>query len=222
MNIDLPDLWSASLRTTVTQVEAATGVESAAWRTAGRATKAKPKGDDLTFWAEDGLRQLQAYVDWTQQTDWTLASFDGAPAIELAVSCEFGDVKVRGFIDSVWALPTGEMVVVDYKTGSRTPDSLLQLGLYAASLEVMGFPRPSLGSFWMTRDGQMTSPESLDRYTPKFWADMFRMFASAVEGDIFIPNVGMHCRTCGVRDACAAVGGTDAWRYDPMHPSYNP
>jgi hypothetical protein len=37
-----------------------------------------------------------------------------------------------------------------------------------------------------------------------------------------LPNVSGHCRTCGVKDACYANGGVDAYIYDPMHPAYKP
>ena len=219
---NLEQAWLSALDATVAKKVDETGYDLAQWRTAGRPTKAKPNGEDLDFWKEDGLGQLHAYSLWLSTTDWTLVDFDGEPAVEMPVSCTFGDVPVRGFIDGIWATPEGQLVIVDYKTGSRTPDSLLQLGLYAASLEQMGYPRPPLGAFYMTRKHEMTKPESLDRYTVHFWEQMFGLFSKAVEEDIFLPNVGQSCRTCGVRDACAAVGGVDAYRYDPLHPAFQP
>ena len=212
--------WLSTLDRTVSAKVEQTGFDLSAWRIAGRPTKDKPHGEDIEFGTESGLAQLHGYSLWLASTDWTLVDFDGEPAVELPVSCHFGDIPVRGFIDGVWATPDGELVVVDYKTGSRTPDSLLQLGLYAASLEQMGYPRPSLGAFYMTRKGEMTKPESLDRYTAHFWEQMFSLFSRAVQEDIFLPNVAQNCRTCGVRDACAAVGGVDAYRYDPLHPAF--
>lgn len=218
--MDLESIWSDTLTGYVEATVMASGMQPGAWAKVGRSTKDKPEGEDLTWWEADGLRQLQSYDKWLKRTEWKFVAFDGVPGIEFPVEAKFGSHTVKGFIDAIMVNPEGQMICVDHKTGSRTPDSMLQMGLYAASLEAMGLPRPDLGCFWMTRKGGPTDPEPLDRYTVKFFTDMFDMFDKAVAQDIFIPHVGQYCRGCSVRDACYAVGGVDAYKFDRLHPSY--
>ena len=218
--VDLKELWHSYLDAEVARTTEATGQQAEVWRIAGRPSKEKPDGENLDWWRADGLDQLQGYERWLNKTDLRFVSYDGTPAIELPFVIELAGITVRGFIDAVMVNPDGEVIVIDHKTGSRTPDSLLQLGLYATAMEVMGYPRPSLGSFWMTRKGSMTQPESLDRYSIDFYTQSFTLFDTAVANDIFIPNIGSHCRGCSVRTYCYATGGALAYRSDPLHPQY--
>lgn len=222
MTIDIGPQWRKALDDLVAATQARTQTEVSSWATAGRATKDKPNGDDLDFWRKAGEEQLQGYLKWLHSTDWVFADIDGEPMIEFPVQAEFGGVPVKGIIDGCMVTPDGELGALDWKTGSRTPESSIQLGLYASALEVMGYPRPTFGAYFMTRKGVLTEPESLEKYTVHYFNEMFGMFRKAVEMEIFIPDVASHCRTCSVRNACFAVGGTDAYIYDPMHPAYKP
>ena len=96
----------------------------------------------------------------------------------------------------------GELVVVDLKTGSRTPESDMQLGFYAAGLELMFGVRPHLGAYWMARKGGLTPLVDLDRYTPEFIGKMLDKFNLAVEHEIFLPHATSLCGSCGVRPLC--------------------
>ena len=216
---DLKALWHSALDDLVERTTQSTGRATIDWRTVGRG-KSKPNGEDLEWWREDGLRQLDGYAKWLDTTDYKFLSYAGEPAIEFPFVVELAGVTVRGFIDAVMVTPDGEVVVIDHKTGSRTPDSVAQLGIYSTALELLGYTRPSLGAFWMTRKGEMTEPESLDRYSIDYFKTVFAQFSKAVGEDIFIPNPGSHCRGCSVRDACYIAGGTSAWKYDPLHPQF--
>ena len=216
----LTALWTQTLNAEVLRVTDATGYQPKVWRSAGRPTKDKPRGEDIEWWEQSGAEQLGTYQAWLDSTDWRFAVYDGVPAIEFPVECAFGDVTVRGFIDAVFVTPDGEVVIVDYKSGSRTPDSFAQLSLYSACLGQMGYPIPTLGSYWMTRKGTMTEPTDLQRMDAQYWTNIVRQFKTAVDADIFLPNVGSHCFSCGVRDACYAAGGIDSYKYDPLHPAY--
>lgn len=220
MNAEL--MWSDILDEEVAKSAARTRIDPRNWRTAGRKSKDKPEGENLDWWRADGARQLANYRKWLETTDWRVVTYDGVPAVELPFEVQIAGLTVRGFIDSVWALPSGEVVVVDAKTGSRTPDSMVQMSLYATALEVQGYPRPSLGSYWMTRKGGPTDPESLDRFNLHWWESIVRQFTTAVDNEIFLPNVGSHCISCGVKDSCYTVGGIDAYKFDPLHPNYLP
>jgi hypothetical protein len=45
---------------------------------------------------------------------------------------------------------------------------------------------------------------------------MFRQFNLGIENQIFLPNIGMSCGTCGVKEYCFAVGGQLAEIFDPL------
>ena len=47
----------------------------------------------------------------------------------------FGTVPVKMALDRIMQLPDGELVVLDLKTGSRTPSTTLQLGFYSVGIE---------------------------------------------------------------------------------------
>lgn len=184
------------------------------WRTAGRVTKAKPNGEDIDWWTEEGVRQVQGYIDWRKQSEsefgWQLATFDDPitgeerPAIELELSVVFGGIQVKMFIDRVFAMPTGQLVVVDLKTGSRDPETQMQNGVYASGLErAYGF-RPQLGAYFMTRKGTITVPEDLDTFGLDYFDTVFPMFERAVQAEVFIPHVSRMCKGCGVRAHCPA------------------
>jgi hypothetical protein len=219
---DLGEIWRKEFDDLVARTAARTQTDPNMWRTAGRPTKANPNGFGLDWWMESGVEQLEKYAAWLEATDWVFMEVDGEPVVEFSVEVEFGGIPVKGFIDAVMVTPAGEVVLIDYKTGARTPESHIQLGLYAASLERMGLPRPSVGAYYMTRKGEMSDPEPLGQFTQQLWDSLFSQFKKAVDSDIFIPNVSGHCRTCGVANACYAAGGTDAYIYDPMHPAYKP
>jgi hypothetical protein len=45
---------------------------------------------------------------------------------------------------------------------------------------------------------------------------MFAKFELGVQNEIFIPNIGMSCNGCGVKDYCYAAGGELSEIYDPL------
>lgn len=212
--------WDHIFGTHVSRTEEESGVATVLWRTAGRKTKDKPNGDDLEFWYAEGYRQVADYAHWLNTSGWSIYAHGGNPLIEAEVSGDLGGVHIKAFLDAVLVRPTGELVVTDYKTGSRTPIGLLQLGTYRALLlQTLGL-EVNLGSFYMTRKGEMTEPEDLRRFTPEYLGKLFARLAIGIEGGVFLPHLGDHCRTCDVASSCAAKGGTDAYRFDPDHPHY--
>jgi hypothetical protein len=65
----------------------------------------------------------------------------------------------------------------------------------------------------MARTGELTAPQSLDRYTEARLGSWAKGFELAMENKIFIPSVGFMCGTCSVNSACYAVGGKDSHLY---------
>lgn len=218
---DIPTMWANCLAEEVERVQGLNpDTPTDHWRKAGRTTKEKPNGEDLTWWMEEGQRQLDTYAKWLSETNWEFVEFNGEPLIEFNVSGNLGDNYTKGFIDSV--MTDGEnTMLVDYKSGSRTPFGLMQLGVYRILLRNLTGVDATHGVFWMTRKGEPTDPAPLDRYTNDYVVNLFSQFHAAVDNQVFIPKEGSHCWSCDVRSACYIQGGVDSYLYDPDHPKYN-
>lgn len=182
------------------------------WRTAGRKTKEKPNGEDIAWWAEAGREFIGRYIDWRISTDDTLQllAVEGEPGIEVEVTVPIGGVPMRGYIDRLFAdRSTGEPMVVDLKTGSRTPVSPMQLALYSIQLEAV-LKRPVVwGAYFDARKGVLTEPIDLSTFTEQKLGVVYNNLDKAVEAGIFLPRIDSHCKACGVRSACIFQGGIE-------------
>jgi len=106
--------------------------------------------------------------------------------------------------------------VVDFKTGKSTPDSAMQLGIYACLMEMQFGIRPTRGYFYSARDAKFEEAEGLSRWTIPVMTELFAQFARGLEAEVYLPNIGMACSSCGVKDYCYAVGGELSSIYDPL------
>lgn len=183
------------------QIEA-TGLETASWRSGGRATKANPDKENDVWWIDSGREMLDKWVAWrTGSHGWKLWEHDGIPAIELGLNPVLGGVTVQMHIDRVMVTPDGELVILDLKTGQRTPSSDLQLAFYAVGLEKMLGIRPKYGTYWMARDGNTSPLVELDFYKTEIIEEMVADFDKARKAHLFIPNLN-HCKMCDLTDKC--------------------
>ena len=221
---DLPNigvLWTKRFDEELTAQVEHTGVPPEQWKKAGRQTKDKPNREDVAWWRQDGLRQLQDYYAWLRNSGWTLLGDGDAPFSEIEVSGDFHGQHVKAFLDAVMVNPQGLMTVVDFKSGTRTPKSPIQLALYSVLLDQTMDLKVPYGSFMMTRKTEMTDPIDLSRWNAEWFEGQFSRLRFAVDQGIFMPNVGDACFTCDVSDSCYANGGFQAFRYDPDHPQYS-
>jgi putative RecB family exonuclease len=138
-----------------------------------------------------------------------------AAGIELLLEAEVGGVMLRGIIDRLDVTPSGELVVVDYKTG-RVPSEMQErsrLGgvhFYALLCEEVLGVRPSLVRLMYLREPVMieTAPSEqaltgLRRRTAAVWRAIER---SCAEED-FRPKPGLLCDWCSYKEHCPAFGG---------------
>lgn len=188
------------------------------WFAGGR----HPDKQRYEYWKEQAPQMVQRWIDWRSEHNWKIAEFGGVPAIEFEVKSPIPglDVPFIGFIDRVMVLPSGDLVVLDLKTGARQVPEV-QLGVYANALEAQGLPRPMYGVYWNARTGKHTPPTPLDKYSSDYVAQHFQQFYTAAKGGTFLPNVyADNCRTCTVQRACYAFGGDLSVQYDPLDPNY--
>ncbi len=192
----------------IQQQEARSGIPHTEWRATGRKTKEKPNGEDKAWWLVDGPRQVAEFIEWYERANLTPAELNRGPGIEYPVDMVIAGIDVKAYIDNISVTRDGELVVIDYKSGTRKPDQEIQLGLYALGLELGGDPRPSIGAYYMTRTAELTPAVNLDRYTLNYFEPIFTQLDAGIRAGVFLPHVSSMCNGCGVAQYCTAVGGT--------------
>lgn len=153
-----------------------------------------------------GLEQTTKYIDWYQdhpeEVIWIAP--DGTPGIEIGFDIDLDGVQIKGFIDAViFNENTKEIIVRDNKTGNKPGDDF-QLAVYAVALaEQYGIEQPTVGDYWMGRNGKPT-----DRYDLTFWtrekvSEKFRWLEDNLQAGNFdaTPDPSI-CRFCDVAWAC--------------------
>lgn len=191
------------------------GYQTTEWNVTGRASKANPNKEDEAWWRENGPGFVQAWLTWRDRTGWNIwLTPEGVPAIEVGLNPVFGDVPVKQFIDRIFVTPDGELVVLDLKTGSRTPEPD-QLGDYGAGIEQMLGVRPSWGTYWMARQGGTTPSVDLSVYTQGRVGYEYANARRGMLDGVFVAHRSPLCGSCGVRKFCYAVNGEDSAKYLP-------
>jgi putative RecB family exonuclease len=138
-------------------------------------------------------------------------------ARELLVETELeSGLLLRGYVDRLDIAPTGELRVVDYKTGAAPrqvaePRALFQMKFYALVLLHLRGVVPTQLLLLYLADGQALAyrPEEaelrrFERTLDAIWAAILR---AAGDGD-FRPNPGRLCEWCSHRALCPAWDGT--------------
>ena len=196
-------VWQDAFKHEKERQEASTGIPGALWRAGGRATKANPDKENGLWWDDAGFGMLQKWATWrTGSHGWKLWSDgNGVPAIEIGMSPILGGVTVQMHIDRVMVTPEGELIILDLKTGARTPSSDLQLAFYAAGMEKTFGIRPKYGTYWMAREGTTTPLVDLDFYSMEMIEQMVSDFDKARQAHLFIPNFN-HCKMCDLTTRC--------------------
>ena len=215
--IDTQRIWDEAFLAQIAEVEAKSNTNPSDWRKGGRATKVNPDKEDKAWWDENGKKMLDDFIASYTANKWKVwVTPQGIPAIELGVNVLFGDVLIKGYIDLIFENSDGSLTVVDLKTGARTPDSSMQLGVYAAAIEKTFGIRPQYGAYYSARTSTLEPSAGIERWTFPVLTEMFRQFEAGLQAEIFLPNIGMSCGTCGVKDYCYSVGGQLAQIYDPL------
>lgn len=138
-------------------------------------------------------------------------------ACELHVETELGSgVRLRGYVDRLDVAPTGEIRVVDYKTGAAPREigeakAMFQMKFYAVVLwRLRGVVPRQLKLMYLT-DGQClayTPDEAelrrFERTLEAIWSAILR---AGRTGD-FRPNPSKLCGWCSHQALCPSFGGT--------------
>ncbi|ADD44121.1 RecB family exonuclease [Stackebrandtia nassauensis] len=125
-------------------------------------------------------------------------------------------VRLKGYIDRLDVAPTGEIRVVDYKTGgvpreAFRAEALFQLKFYAVALWHVRGVVPTVLRLIYLKDGQAIdySPTEAElRATERNITALWRAIGEAVtRGDFRAKKSGL-CGWCHFKDRCPEFGGT--------------
>jgi putative RecB family exonuclease len=150
---------------------------------------------------------------------------------EQRVEVELSDgTLLRGFVDRIDVAPTGELRVVDYKTGKAPPaarelaefKAMFQMKFYAVALLRSRGVMPTRLRLLYLADGQVLdyTPDldELLRFEKTLMAIWRAIQSAGATGD-FRPHPSKLCSWCAHRDLCPEFGGTPppypGW---PEHP----
>lgn len=196
------DAFDRAFQAEIDRVEQESNVPRSEWRSGGRASKAWPDKENYDWWVANGPAMVKSWVSWRLGSGWSIAEFDGNHAIEFEIDFPIGDdFFVRMIIDRVMVNGSGELAVIDLKSGSRSPSSDLQLAVYATGMDRMLGVRPQYGAYWMAREGTSTPLADLDHLSSDRVVSMLKMFDTARKSQIFLPNL-KECHYCGVAEHC--------------------
>lgn len=139
---------------------------------------------------------------------------------EQRVEVELSDgTLLRGFVDRIDVAPTGELRVVDYKTGKAPPEAralaefkaMFQMKFYAVALLRLRGVVPARLRLLYLADSQVLdySPDlaELERFEKTLMAIWHAIQKSGETGD-FRPNPSKLCSWCTHQNLCPAFGGT--------------
>jgi hypothetical protein len=213
---DWDTLFNEHFNGCIADQEKRSGMSKSEFRASGRASKQYPNKEDEAWWRENGPVMVARWASWRANTPWNLYVFDDdTPAIEVMFEIVVGGTPLRGAIDRVFITPENEIVLLDLKSG-REPDSDLQLGTYAKAMRDQYTVPATWGTYWMARTGSNTPCHPLDLYSDAYLDHHYGEARRGMEAGLFPAKVSNMCGSCGVRDACWAVGGKDAAKFSPL------
>jgi putative RecB family exonuclease len=131
------------------------------------------------------------------------------------VEADVGEVMLRGYVDRLDIAPTGELRIVDYKTGKAPPEvgeakALFQMRFYGLVVWRRDGIVPFELKLMYLGDGQSLSirpDEDVLVATERKVLAIWRAIADAVERRRFEPRTGPLCRFCQHQALCPAFGG---------------
>lgn len=182
-----------------------------------------PDDPELATWLTSASGLLDAYFEMEDPQRLQ------PEACELRVETELpSGVLLRGFIDRVDVAPTGEIRLVDYKTGKAPREigeakAMFQMKFYALVLwRLRGeIPRQLLLMYLANKQKLAYSPDEdelrrFERTLEAIWQAILR---AGKTGD-FRPNPSKLCDYCDHKALCPAFGGTPppypGWPEDPV------
>jgi putative RecB family exonuclease len=168
-------------------------------------------GADLAIWLEECRGLLGRY--FTLEDPQRLEPAEREVYVETLLD---SGLQLRGYIDRVDVAPTGEVRIVDYKTGKAPPErfearALFQMKFYALVLWRTRGVLPRMLQLVYLGSGEMLRylPEERDLLaTERKVQALWRAIERATQTGDWRPSRGVLCGWCDHQELCPAWGGT--------------
>ena len=152
------------------------------------------------LYERQGAEQLRQFI--------ALRSLEPKPDVlttEKSFRFTIEDIVIIGRIDRIDRLPSGGVLVLDYKTGlpkdDRDASNSVQLGLYGMAARIEGHAVEKM-AFYNLEDNTVAETKRIDE--EKIYKTVLAA-ADGIRSGEFTPNPGFHCRNCGFSSLCPAT-----------------
>ncbi len=175
-----------------------------------------PSDPELDTWLESARELVDAYFALEDPRRVQPEACELRLEVELPTTGMADPVLLRGYVDRLDVAATGEIRVIDYKTGSAPREvfeakALFQMKFYAlVLLRTRGvLPRQLRLLYLADQQSLSYAPEEteLDRFERTLTAIWTAILRAAPTGD-FRPSPGKLCEWCDHQQRCPAFGGT--------------
>jgi putative RecB family exonuclease len=175
-----------------------------------------PSDPELDAWLDSARALVDAYFALEDPRRVQPEACELHLEAELPAGPSADPVLLRGYVDRLDVAPTGEIRVIDYKTGSAPREvfeakALFQMKFYAlVLLRTRGvLPRQLRLLYLADQQSLSYAPEEaeLDRFQRTLTAIWAAILRAAPTGD-FRPSPSKLCEWCDHRSRCPSFGGT--------------
>ena len=170
-----------------------------------------PNKKDRDWWLHYGPEMIGQWIEQSlalRAKGWKIATMpDGQMGIEVGFDITIEGVRLVGYIDRVYLLPDGSVLLLDLKTGAVSPD--LQLLTYAVGSDAHYGLSADWGDFWTPSSdspyGKLTQPIDVAQRPLQRLEKMYQQADRGIRAGVFLPSVSSMCAGCTVKEACWAV-----------------
>lgn len=182
------------------------------------------RGETYDWWVRAGDHMFTQYVAWRESSGWKVWESDFEPewnengtevtngwmsGVELPFEVELPGMSVpdKGFIDRIFVLPDGRIILVDLKTWNRERVTTQLPHYYAVAREHLGIPVDGV-AYYDARLGRPTGIAYPSENPDKPWdterlAGLLLPVERGILGGVFTPKPGKQCGWCSVANHCA-------------------
>ncbi len=180
-------------------------------------------GETYDWWCRAGDGMFTRYVEWRERYGWEIWESPFEPewdeegqvsngwmrGVEIPFEAMLPGMSVpdKGYIDRIYSLPDGRLILIDLKTWRRERDTTQLAHYFTVAQDILGIPVDGVG-YYDARLGRVTGLMYPSDNPDKPW-DMDRLTGlllpveRGIIGDVFEPKPGSQCGWCSVAHHCA-------------------
>lgn len=195
--------WATAFREQIAGTETSSPFPKHTWHAS------KQGKEDEAWWNADGPEMVHRYLEWRAKwmaQGWAPHRLLETPVIELEILGEDGVLQI---IDSAWEnSATGQVMLIDWKSGATKPADYFQLASNARALcQRAGWPNlVRHGAFWDARSGELGPVVDLrERHTDAELDLRLQAPRKMDAAGLYMPNVNGGyggCNSCSYKLSC--------------------